>query len=138
MQTKSLSFTELIHKKIKDDNGKVLPESVTSGNVVWFTPDPEEGKGRLLQSNRNTAMARNFSCGYYIVLCGDGFSPIVTTWEVAQIASFASVNGVSCTAWGPNMCSGDQWGSGGGTGYSWSSSNPGVCLHLRFIDWFRR
>lgn len=127
METKSVSFAALVRDRIKDDAGRVMPEDVTSGNVVWFTPDPEEGLGRLLEANRSTAMARNFSCGYYIVLCGASFNPFTTLWSFLDTAvPFGSVSGRSCTAWGPNMCYGDQYGSGGGSSYGWSSYDSGI------------
>lgn len=125
-QTEAFSFRQLVAGQVPDDKGRKLSVDVTQGSVSWWTPNPEQGRGRLLQVNRDTAMARNFSCGYNIVLCGAQFLPDVVLWGLGYVSSFGQVEGNTCTAWGPNMCSGDQYGTGGGYNYGWSSYNTGV------------
>ncbi|HVN20986.1 MAG TPA: hypothetical protein VMU05_19530 [Dongiaceae bacterium] len=127
MQTESIDIRKLITQRIKDDKGRLLPATVSSGSVSWWSPDPEHGRGRLLQANRRTAMARNFSCGYNIVLCGATYLPDIVVWALGLTSNpFGQIEGNTCTAWGPNYCSGDQYGTGGGYSYGWSSYNSGV------------
>src|SRR4029077_12839277 len=63
MQTTAISIRSLAQDKVKDDIGVTMPIGTDSGQVDWYAPGPGLGKGRILQSNRDLAMARNFSCG---------------------------------------------------------------------------
>jgi hypothetical protein len=77
METRAISIRDLIAGQIKDQDGKLLPQSLESGEIGWFNANPAEGKGRLMQIDpasqtvaANTRVARNFSCSYTYVLCG--------------------------------------------------------------------
>jgi hypothetical protein len=75
MQTEAVSFRRLVENQSKDDQGQVLRRDVLSGQVTWFTRTAGIGKGRLLQSNRESAIARSFSCAGSIAICGAQFAP---------------------------------------------------------------
>jgi hypothetical protein len=63
--------------------------------------------GRLMVTSRSKGMARNFSCGTFIVDCGvyfetydNGLIPVNSTGDLwAALPTF-------CSAWGPGQCSG--------------------------------
>jgi len=58
----SSSQETALHKSgDKDDHGVKFPSDIASGQVTWSVPWKSAGRGRLLQSNPNTAMARGFS-----------------------------------------------------------------------------
>jgi len=71
-------------------------------------------------------MARNYSCGQFLVLCGACVSPGTLIWEPGLSDFFASIDGETCWAWSPTDCSGQQNGCGGGSSFSWSSSKTSV------------
>jgi len=96
MQTEAIRIRGLIEGRIKDDRGKILPGGALEGEVGWFTPGPGGGKGRILQSNPNLAMARNFSCGNGYVLCGASFSANTTTIPIGQTATFGTLFSEVC------------------------------------------
>ncbi len=62
-ETRAVSIGEIISKQESDRSGKKLPPDATSGEISWFTAAPGKGTGRLLVSNPQTMLARNFSCG---------------------------------------------------------------------------
>jgi hypothetical protein len=63
MQTKAINIRDLVEKRLRDEKGKVLPRNAVRGEVGWVSAGKGIGKGRILQSNPSTAMARSFSCG---------------------------------------------------------------------------
>lgn len=75
-------------------------------------------------------LARNFSCGYNIVLCGAALYTSVIGLPLnfdSTPLNLGSIYGLTCTAYDPNACSGQSYGSGGGGySYSWNSSNPSI------------
>jgi hypothetical protein len=76
METKSISINDLISTGAKDDSGKSFSKETLRGEVVWLAPQSSQVSGRILQSDRLLAMARNFSCGTCGFLCHDlGLSP---------------------------------------------------------------
>ncbi len=69
-ETREISLNELIDDEVKDDRGQVLNPFRTNGVVNWMVPDSGEGTGRLMVTSHSRALARNFSCGQFIVVCG--------------------------------------------------------------------
>jgi hypothetical protein len=126
MQTKAISIGELVADQIKDENGNVLPKTAQSGELNWMIVDPNNGSGRLLQSDRSTGMARNFSCGYSGLLCGSNVDVFETLLPDGSIDEFANITPITCTSGTQNACSGQQTGSGGSFSYSWISGTPSV------------
>jgi hypothetical protein len=123
MQTKAIDIGALIENKVPDDSGNTLPSDAWSGQLDWYLANLNSGRGRLIQSNRQTAMARNFSCGVTIELCALGLTQYVTFVVDDQTVGFASINPQVCM----NSCSGTPAGSGcTGCVYSWSSENSGI------------
>jgi hypothetical protein len=119
-ETRELSIRELIHDGIKDDKGAIIASSSSSGVVFWSAGEPELGTGRLLVSSRSAISARNFSCGYTVIVCGMGIS----VWDNGIIAindyyNYATINPQFCLTWGPGVCGGTSAG-GGGASYSWT------------------
>lgn len=92
MQTQSIGINELIRTGAKDDNGIALPDNIGSGQVAWHMPAKNAGRGRLLVSNLDTAMARNFSCGYVAELCEAIFSGDVDFVVDGQSVPFGQIN----------------------------------------------
>jgi hypothetical protein len=127
METRNVSLRELIQTQVEDDKKMVLPKDLTSGQLLWFVHALNAGHGRLLQSNRGTAMARNFSCPNGVVI-GDayfynpGFSP--TSLVAGQTQNTPNVQTDAFFPTYPGACSG-QWAANGGTGlmYQWTSWN---------------
>jgi hypothetical protein len=120
-ETRELSIRELIHDGIKDDKGAVIGASSRSGVAFWSAGEPELGTGRLLVSSRSAVSARNFSCGYTIIVCGMGIS----VWDSGIIAindyyNYATITPQFCLTWGPGVCGGGTSAGGGGASYSWT------------------
>lgn len=75
METRAISINGLIASEAKDDKGSALPRDMHRGEVVWLAPHTSEVSGRILQSDKLLAMARNFSCGTCGFLCGGILNP---------------------------------------------------------------
>lgn len=125
-ETKNIDLAELVRDGVPDANGKRLPFD-HQDEITWFTSQAGSGIGRLLQSNKRALLARNFSCGNYVVLCGNllqnDFAGLVygfTGYLGSSVAQF-------CTSYNPTTCGGQHYGGGSGmTTYSWTTSNSGV------------
>jgi len=126
MQTEAISVRQLIEDQTKDDNGKVLPKNVQSGQVGWWNQDMGLGKGRLLLSNRENGMARNFSCSTLRGLCGIIYNQQITTFANGNTVIFASAIALVCEVYAVNQCNGTADTGTGGYSTSWSSQNPAI------------
>jgi len=122
-QTEAIGINDLIKTAAKDKHGTPFPSDVWSGQVSWSVPHKNAGRGRLLQSNPETAMARSFSCGYNIELCQATLDDVEDYAPVGQTVDFGTINTEVCV----NSCSGAPVGSGGaGYFYGWSSQNSNI------------
>lgn len=127
MQTEQISIRNVILENTVDDKGKTLPGDSQSGLVEWFSQTT--GKGRLLESNRDLAMARNFSCTGYYCLCNASFSSGVTLFSATTTVDFGSVQGDICQSNNPGPCCNQGSVTQFNTTsypYSWSSGNTSV------------
>ena len=119
-ETREISINELIQDKIPDRKGKVLVPDLRSGTVNWMVPDPGEGTGRLMVTSRSRGMARNFSCGNFVVVC---YLDLLT-YENSLLDGTSGVpwgaDPEFCSAWGPGQCSGGNQLGFGSASYSWS------------------
>jgi hypothetical protein len=125
MQTKAISIRDLVEQQVKDDKGKVLPKGTTSGETSWLVTDLKKASGRLLQSDRSTGMARNFSCGYSGLLCGVNMTIYQAYAAPNYLINYANITGITCTSGGPNACSGQRTGSANFS-TSWWSNNTTI------------
>lgn len=125
MQTEAISLRGLIRDRVKDEKGRTIPEDSLSGQVAWFTLSYGEGKGRLIQTNRTAAMARNFSCGSVTVLCGSIFVPDITIFNLEDVITFGTIEPEFCTSDDNNICRGTKSG-GGNAAYSWSVTDANI------------
>jgi hypothetical protein len=125
MQTKAINIRDLIAEQATDDKGSTLPKNLTSGETGWLVADAAKGSGRLMQSDRSTGMARNFSCGYSGLLCGATVSLYFTTFPDGAVQEFAAITGITCTSGTPNACSGQHTGTANFT-TSWVSLSPSI------------
>ncbi len=125
-ETKAININRVISEREKGEDDEILPPTATSGDVSWFTADPVQGVGRLLISSKTTGLARNFSCGYNLVLCGAGFYTYDISFNYFNTGTLGPVYGRLCTAWSPTACYGDSYGRGGGSSYRWTSQNPSI------------
>lgn len=126
-ETKSIDIHQIVADQVADKNGNKLPTGATSGEVSWFTVDPGKGSGRVLISNAQSGLARNFSCGYNLVLCGSFLYNSVATFGIGADGYLGAISDYTCTAWANNACSGQQYDSGnGGYSYSWRSNSTGI------------
>ena len=122
MQTKAISVRDLIKQKVKDDKGNLLPSEIWTGQVQWHVPNPNAGRGRVLESNPEKAMARNFSCGFVAELCEGDFSGVNYLMD-GQTINFGQIFPQVCA----NTCSGTPVGPGGdGYSYSWSPEDTSI------------
>jgi len=137
MESRAISVRDLIASQAKDRNGMVLPASLEQGEISWFTPNPSEGKGRLLQIDSssqlaagNRRVARNFSCGYNLVLCGAYLQTSSISFADGTASSPLSLGPVVpmiCTAFSPTACTGQSYSQGGsGYTYNWQSNNTSI------------
>ena len=132
METRAISIRELIAGQIKDQDGKLLPQSLESGEIGWFNANPAEGKGRLMQIDpasqtvaANTRVARNFSCSYTYVLCGASISPDSVTINDGGSSGSLQVIPAVCLSVTPSNCFGQSSSYGGmGYTYEWTVNGP--------------
>lgn len=109
---------------MKDLRGHTLPATATTGEISWFTVDPDNGAGRVLVSNPESGLARNFSCGYNLVLCGIEMYGASALFGIDDYGFLGPLYSETCTAYAPTACSGGQYSTQDG-GYSinwWSNS----------------
>ncbi|HEX7362282.1 MAG TPA: hypothetical protein VF283_17460 [Bryobacteraceae bacterium] len=126
-ETEAIEIGALIKNRVKDLKGNTLAADTTSGAISWFTADPGKGTGRLLVSNPETGLARNFSCGSNIVLCGSLMYPnTVASFGWQLVGELGDVSAVTCTAYNPQACSGQSYGGGNGYSYNWWSNNTSI------------
>jgi hypothetical protein len=90
METMEININTLIANKIQDDTGKTIPPGSTSGVVSWMLGGRGVGKGRLLQSNASTGMARSFSCEEVTTVSGATWTPDTT---MVPDATTVDING---------------------------------------------
>jgi hypothetical protein len=137
METRAISIRDLIAGQIKDQDGLVLPRTLEQGEIGWFNANPAEGKGRLMQIYPatqtvagNTRVSRNFSCGYYYILCGAYLYPgMSVTFYIgtSSVPEYLEVMPNICTNGGSGGCSGQASShSGLGYTYSWMSNTPAI------------
>ena len=120
-QTEAISIRNVIQNQDKDDNGRTLPHDATSGRVGWFTGGAPKGTGRVLQSNRALAMARNFSCGESVRVCDGDFVPSTATIDVGSSHAFIGyAEALGCVGFGPGCDSGDPSGVYSGNLLFWA------------------
>jgi hypothetical protein len=126
MATLSVNIRKLIEDQVKDDSGNLLPKAAERGEINWMDVNPTRGSGRLLETDRSGAKARNFSCGYSGLLCG--LNGLVKNGSVAVGADtdFAQIAAITCTSGQQNLCSGQITGSGGSFSYSWLAQDTSV------------
>lgn len=127
-ETREISINELIQDEVPDDNGQVLRPGHERGVVNWMVPDSGEGTGRLMVTSRSRGMARNFSCGNFIIVCG-GYWYALSAPSALAVGELGSVyNFVPdyCDEFSPSQCSGgSQVGFGSGN-FNWSVGTSGI------------
>jgi hypothetical protein len=128
MQTEHIELRTLVQSQTQDDSGRTLPSDAVTGQIRWFTHVPGVGKGRLLQSSHDLAMARSFSCGTTYVLCAAQFGAGTTTFPVgSQGIAFGYVLGLVCIQQPSQFCAGQGAGPDDfNYQYSWSSDHPSI------------
>ena len=72
METRALSINDVIAQRIPDHIGHVLPAKATSGTGSWAGTRKEPATGRMLISNPQIGLARNYACGTCPHMCGGG------------------------------------------------------------------
>ena len=91
--------------------------------MTWSEPWKSAGRGRLLQSNPNTAMARSFSCGLIIEICQAEISAMTDNWNYASTVQYGTISPQECL----NSCSGSPVANSfNGFRYGWSSYNLNI------------
>jgi hypothetical protein len=127
METEGIDIGELIASKTPDDSGKVLPLDTTSGVAIWIMAHHGAGKGRVLQSNATTGMARSFSCNEFGTVGGAEWQSNASSVPDGQtinvggvVAAIVLVVGDGCTG------TFEDYGNGEGYLFSYSSSNTSV------------
>jgi hypothetical protein len=95
-----------------------------------MVPDSGEGTGRLMVTSHSRALARNFSCGQFIVVCGgDWYSG-----NGLQVGEFS--NDVAwfipqyCDEFSPSQCTGGSPVSSGSANFNWYSVGGSTVARL--------
>ena len=113
LETKQLNIRGLIENKVLDDSGKAIPAASVSGIAAWLTTKRGAVKGRVLQTDAVSGMARNFSCGEYTTVASaywsdsgtDGDSSTVDVSDGSTNAQVGDVTAVLDLVY-PGSCSG--------------------------------
>lgn len=125
MQTEQISISDLILNRTKDDSGKTLPANAMSGTVDWFSFN-QGVKGRILQTDASTGMARNFSCGEYADVAGaewnGGVSDVPDTATDYGIGDAEAILDLVY----PGSCTGSYATTETAYDYDYTSSNSSV------------
>ena len=87
-ETLQMHIADLIRNQVSDDSRRTLPKNLTQGQVNWIMDGLHTVTGRVLLSNAQTFMARNFSCAAYNVLCGASISPYGPTMNIGDSLYF--------------------------------------------------
>jgi len=107
----------------KDDHGVAFPSGIGSGQVTWSVPWKSAGRGRLLQSNPNTAMARSFSCGLTLEVCQAPIYNLIDEWNYMNNVTYGTIYPQECL----NSCSGSPVGNSySGYNYRWYTYNSNI------------
>ena len=124
-ETREVSINELIDDKIRDDRGQTLSPYRMSGVVNWMVPSSGEGTGRLMVTSHSRVLARNFSCGQFIVICGGTFasSSGLTVGSIDQVVTFYPD---FCDEFSPSQCYGGSSVGGGSAAYNWSVGGSSI------------
>jgi hypothetical protein len=125
-ETKALDIWQLV-SQAQDDQGRKLPKNVVTGELQWSTPQRYKGIGRLLVTDKQTSLARNFSCGQCVNVCDARISPnnsITIILDGVGILGNAAPG--ICIDQGC-ACQGrlSRWG-GSGYFYGWSSVDTNI------------
>ena len=137
METRAVDIRDLIARQVKDLHGAVLPPTLDQGEIGWFTPNPGEGSGRLMQIDSATQTVaglirstRNFSCSYPYVICGAYLYIDTMTLAEGESSSpeyLGEVIPLICNDEGNGSCSGQSSSeSAQGYSYSWVSNSPSI------------
>ena len=107
-ETKSLSLRALADDEVKDDAGATLSRDVLSGQVGWSAwGSGEQGRGRMLQSNRSLGVARNFSCSANSRICSASFADLVDPFMDGSTVGMGVMDTNVCSVQG-DQCHGAQ------------------------------
>ncbi len=122
-QTEAVVINDLIKTGAKDNHGVAFPSDIWSGQAGWSVPQKNAGQGRLMQSNRDRAMARNFSCSNTVQVCQAAIDNADSFFLLGQTVDFGQINFGVCY----QSCSGTPVGNGElGYSYSWDTENSNV------------
>ena len=132
METEGINIGDLIANKTKDDSGKTIPADATSGEVTWVIGLHGVGRGRILQSNATTGMARSFSCGGYATIASANWNSEATLLPDGSTVDIGGVVAVLDLVY--SGCSGTYTYTGNSSGflYSYSSSNTSILTAVGF------
>jgi hypothetical protein len=123
-ETRAIDINALIAGGEKDDSGQVLPQDISAGQLDWFTEEPQEGTGRLLQSRPAAFLARGFNCGNTVVACGAHNTPGSLSTAVGSTGS-STVLVTWCT--GPLIdCTGTRTSQTGSYNVAWDVDNTSI------------
>ena len=127
METQGINIGDLIANKTPDDSGKILPLDTTSGVAIWIMAHHGAGKGRVLQSNASTGMARSFSCNEYGTVAGAEWQSLASSVPDGQTINVGGVVAAIDLVVGEG-CSGtfEDYGNGEGYLYSYTSGNSSI------------
>jgi hypothetical protein len=122
-QTEAVVINDLIKTAAQDNHGVAFPSDIWSGQAGWSVPQKNAGQGRLMQSNRDHAMARNFSCSNTVEVCQAQIDNPDSFFLLGQTVDFGQISFGVCY----QECSGTPVGSGEqGYSYSWYTENSKV------------
>lgn len=119
-ETREININELLLDRVKDDKGQILDPKYRSGAANWMVPDSGEGTGRLMVTSHSRALARNFSCGNFIVVCGSQVMNYINAMTQGQTTQVWIADPQFCDEFSPSQCTGGSYVSNGSASYSWS------------------
>ena len=124
--TLRLDLAQLVASQAKDDHGFRLPRDLKGGALSWLNSNPAQGFGRVVQTAPSRLLARNFSCGNYVVACGAVVTGPSCIANDGQVCLLGPAEAQMCNSYSPTQCSGTSDGTASGDSFSWSSGNPAI------------
>ncbi len=125
LETKTLTINDLITEGIKDQRGKIMPKDSVVGEVNWSTPQFGKGTGRLLVSQPDVLLARNFSCGENVVMCGLDMENYALNLLIDTSGAMGPLTASYCITEESYGCSGN-YDYKKATSGQWSTSNDSI------------
>ena len=125
LETREISINKIESEQIPDDHGQRLHAQSTDGVINWMSPDPGAVTGRLMVTSRTDNMARSYSCGSSVGVCGLTFSTYYNNLIEGNTDVLYTASAQMCVA-GFGACTVKHEPAGGTAAYTWTVTTSSI------------